>query len=125
MLSGDEESLYLLRRFRDDVLLPHQQWNSYVNLLYENSDEIAALFLDNPFLTDRAQDFISEMLPRLRNSLRGEEISISSDEAEDIDLLLDQFETEASPRLKRAIRKAKGFFRKWGIEKQSGPIIIE
>jgi C1A family cysteine protease len=125
MLSGDEESLSLLRSFRDDVLLLHRQWNSYVNLLYKNSDEIASLFLENPSLSARAQELISELLPRVSNALRGDEITIYRDEAESIELLLDQFATEASPRLKRAIRKAKKFFRKGVLQKQSGPIIIE
>ena len=126
MLSGDvEESLSLLRRFRDEVLLSHRQWNSYVNLLYKNSDEIAALFLENPFLTARAKELISELLPRVRKALRDEEITISRNEAAEIELLLDQVETEASLRLKGTIRKAKDIMREGRIFKQLGPITIE
>ena len=125
MLSDEEESLSLLRRFRDEVLLSHRQWNSYVNLLYKNSDELSALFLENPFLTVKAKDLINELLPRVRKSLQGEEMIISRDEATSIELFLEEFETEASPRLKNAIRKAKSFLREGRSSKQFGPITIE
>ncbi len=125
MFRGDGESLSLLRKFRDEVLLPHQQLNNYVNLLYKNSDEIAALLLENPFLTDRAEELISELLPRVRNALRGEEITISRDEAESFELFLDQIATDASPRLKNAIRKTKNFLRNEETFKRLGPVLIE
>ena len=124
MLS-EEESLHLLRRFRDQVLLSHRQWNSYVNLLYKNSDEIVSLFLENPFLTAQAKELIRELLPRISNALKGAEMIISEDEAARIELLLEEFETDASPRLKRAIRKAKSFLKEGRGSKQLEPITIE
>jgi hypothetical protein len=125
ILSDEEESLSLLRRFRDEVLLSHQQWNSYVNLLYKNSDEIVSLFQEKPFLTVKAKELIDELLPRVRNALTGEEMIISRVEAESLELFLEEFETVASPRLKQAIRKAKSFLRKGRRSKQLGPITIE
>jgi hypothetical protein len=125
ILSDGEESLSLLRRFRDEVLLSHQQWNSYVNLLYKNSDEIVSLFQEKPFLTVKAKELIDELLPRVRNALTGEEMIISRVEAESLELFLEEFETVASPRLKQAIRKAKSFLRKGRRSKQLGPITIE
>ena len=81
--------------------------------------------MENPFLTDRAEELISELLPRVRTALRGKEITISRDEAESFELFLDQIATDASPRLKRAIRKANNFFRKEKTSKQLGPVLIE
>jgi hypothetical protein len=125
MLS-EEKSLPLLRRFRDEMLLSHRQWNSHVNLLYKNSDEIVSIFLENPFLTAKAKELIDELLPRIRNALTGEEMIISRVEAESLELFLEEFETVASPRLKYAIRKAKSFLRKGSSNsEQLGPITIE
>ena len=125
MLSDEKESLFLLRRFRDEVLLSHRQWNSYVNLLYKNSEEIASLFLENPFLTIKAKELISGLLPRISNALKGEKMAISGDEEARIELFLEEFETEASPRLKGTIRKAKRFLKEGRSSKQLGPITIE
>jgi C1A family cysteine protease len=125
LLSDEAESLPLLRRFRDEILLSHRQWNSYVNLFYKNSDEIASLFLENPLLTAQAKELISELLPRISNALNGEEMILFRDEAVRIELFFEEFETEASLRLKRAIRKAKSFLREGRSSKQLAPIIIE
>ncbi len=124
MLS-EEESLPLLRRFRDEVLLSHRLLSGYVNLLYKNSDEIASLFLENPFLTVQVKELISELLPRISNALKGEEMIISQDEAERLELFFEEFEAEASPRLKRTIRKAKSFLKEGSDSNQLGPITIE
>jgi hypothetical protein len=125
MRNEEEETIPLLRAFRDKILSSHRQLNSYVNLLYKNSDELAILFLENQFLTVKAKELINELLPRIRNALKEKKLIISGDEAESIAFFLEEFETEASPRLKRAIRKAKSFLREGRTSKQLGPITIE
>ena len=121
ILSRDrDKKLFLLRRFRDEVLIPHHMGSNYVNLLYQNSDELATLFLKNPFLTAEATDLINELLPRIKRSFDGKQIKLSRYELIRIQSLLVQLDHEASPQLKQAIRKTKRAIKTRIIFKQLG-----
>jgi len=121
MLGEDEEEdISLLRSFRDEVLIPHQTANKYVELLYKNSEEFATLFLENPSLTADAGEVVADLLPGIRNILEGGVMRLSAKEISSIESLLIQFEKEASPRLKAAVRKVRRDIRKGNIFKQLG-----
>ena len=117
---NEEEDISLLRSFRDEVLIPHQTANKYVELLYKNSEEIATLFLENPSLTADTGEVIHDLLPGIKNLLEGGVMRLSTKEISSIESLLIQFEKEASPRLKAAVRKVRRDIRKGNMFKQLG-----
>ena len=119
----EDEDLSLLRIFRDRALVPNQVGKEYVDLLYKNSGEVATLLLENPFLTAEAGEVINELLPGVRNLLEGGVMELSREELANIEFLLAQFETEASPHLKSAIRKVKKNIRNEEILRQLGFVI--
>ena len=122
MLGEDEgeEDLSLLRSFRDEVLVPHQDGRKYVELLYKNSEEILDLFIEDPFLTLEVGELIDGLLPGIEDLLGGGIMKLSTEEISRIESLLIQFEDEASPKLKATIRKVRRDIKKGNIFKQLG-----
>jgi hypothetical protein len=126
LLGEDEEkALSLLRSFRDNVLVLHHAGNKCVKLLYKNSEEIATVLMKNPTLVTEAGEVINELLPGVRTVLGGGVMEFSEDASERIRSFLSQFEIEASPQLKLAIRKAKKAMREGKLFKQLGVAINE
>jgi C1A family cysteine protease len=126
MLGGDEEkSLALLRKFRDHVLVRNHAGNDYVKLLYKNSEEIAAVLMENPILAAEAGELIDELLPGITALLGGDMMKLSEDESDRIVSLLSRFEIRASPQLKLVIRKAKKAMSKGKFFKELGRAINE
>lgn len=123
ILSEEEEALSLLRRYRDEALVPYPLGGKYVELLYKNSEEIAELFLENPLLAADAGKLIDELLPAVSNYLKDREMKLSREQLHIIEFLLTRFESEASPGLKIAINRLKTDLRKETILKQLGIVI--
>jgi C1A family cysteine protease len=120
LLDEEEGALSLLRRYRDEVLVPLPAGKKYVELLYKHSGEVAAIFMENPSLMADAGKLISGLLPEIRDSLEGKEMKLSKKEIANIESLLNRFEAGVSPGLKLAIRKVRMDLRKGKIFKQLG-----
>ncbi len=120
-----DENLSLLRAFRDTTLRPHSMGNDYVNLLYENSDEIALFFLKNSSLSAKARNLIHEILPRIKSAAEGEKLRLSRHDLDGIEFLLSQCEPEASPQLRLAIRKCRKALRERTVFKQLGIAVVD
>ncbi len=121
MLRDEEErALSLLRRYREEVLVPHPAGKKYVELLYKHSGEIARTFMENPSLMAGAGRLINGLLPAIRDSLEGTEMMLSKKKIDSIESLLNRFEAEASPGLKLTIRKVRMDLRKGKMFKQLG-----
>jgi len=118
LLGDEEKSLSLLRDFRDTVLVLQGAGNECVQLLYKNSQEIAGVLMNNPTLVTEAGEIINELLPNVRTVLGGGMMELSEDASEQIKSFLSQFEIEASPQLKHAVRKAKKAMRHGKLFKQ-------
>jgi len=108
----EEGALSLLRRYRDEVLVPHPAGKKYVELLYKHSVEIAAIFMENPSLMTGAGKLINGLLPAITKTLEGIKLKLSREEIANIESLLNRFEAEASPGLKLTIRKVRMDLRK-------------
>jgi hypothetical protein len=125
IIENRDENLSLLRAFRDKTLRLHHKGNDYVNLLYENSDEIASLFLKDSSLSAEARDLLYEILPRIKSAAEGEKLWFSEFDLVSIESLLSQCEQEASPQLRLAIRKFRKALRERTIFKQLGITISD
>ncbi|KPJ58467.1 MAG: hypothetical protein AMJ42_03235, partial [Deltaproteobacteria bacterium DG_8] len=102
-----DEKLLLLRVFRDEILLNTEVGREYVSILYNNSFEIAILLLQEPSLTSQTREVIDELLQSVESLLYNNDMIISQKTIGNIESLLTNFETKASPKLKTAIMKVK------------------
>ncbi len=102
-----DENLLLLRVFRDEILVNTELGRKSVFMLYDNSLEIATLLLQEPSLTMQTKEIIDELVIGIESLLYGDEIEINQDTIDNIMSLLDNFESNASPKLKTAIKKLK------------------
>ena len=115
-----EQNLALLRQFRDHVLVPDPAGNDYVRLLYKHSEEIAALFMENPLLAAEAGELLEELLPDIADVLEGSPMELGENTSERMVSLLSLCAVEAGPRLKGAILKVRKAIRDGRFFKQSG-----
>ncbi len=121
VLGGEEESLTLLRRFRDEVLAKDGQGKRYITLFYRHAPEISLLLNKDPKLKLKTIGTIKELLPQIRSLLKGKEARFTPKIIEEIESLLDQFKAQASPGLKRTIEAIK---EKWNQEVHDVPPLI-
>ena len=105
--AAKDENLLLLRVFRDEILVNTELGRESVFMLYDNSLEIATLLLQEPSLTMQTKEIIDELVIGIESLLYGDEIEINQDTIDNIMSLLDNFESNASPKLKTAIKKLK------------------
>ena len=101
------ENLLLLRVFRDEILRNTVVGRECIFLLYDNSLEIAILLLQESSLTTQTREVIDELLMSVESLLYNDEMEISRDTLDNFVSLLEHFESKASPKLKRDIRKVK------------------
>ena len=119
------ENIPLLRSFRNDVLAYHEVGRDYIFMLYDNSLEILTLLIQNPSLTEETKEVVDGLMPRIQLLLDRGEMSLSKKQLTVVESLLAEFETEASPKLRAAIRKARKDIREGKIFEQLGITIIE
>lgn len=117
---SQEERLLRLRNFRDEVLLSNKTGQEYVDLLYDHSEEIASLLLDNPDLSSKTAEVVESLLPEVIRLQNGGEMTIAKDVESKIEALLVAFEDKASPGLKTTIRKVGREIKKGDIFRQLG-----
>ncbi|MCK5186567.1 MAG: hypothetical protein KAR43_05480, partial [Deltaproteobacteria bacterium] len=98
----------ILRGFRDRVLTNNLKGERYVNLYYSpQAIEALLILLFNPELRICMNRMVKEFVPAIQSLLKGETALIDSVAVEDMVLLLEEFEKEASPVLKKTINTIK------------------
>jgi hypothetical protein len=71
ILQNDEESLNVLREFRDKVLLKTETGKKYVDLYYQYSPAIVTLIEQNPGLKQQVRTSIMAKMPTIKHRLKG------------------------------------------------------
>ena len=124
---GDEkeEKLLLLRAFRDEILMSSNVGKKYVNLVYDNSIEIALLLLKDESLAANAGEVTEEFTMSVESLLRSDELQLNLSTIEKFKSLINRIEMNASLKLKTAIKKLKKDFEGDDIFKQLGIKIID
>lgn len=108
VLQLDDGEVDILRGFRDRVLTNNLKGERYVNLYYSpQAIEALLILLFNPELRICMNGMVKEFVPAIQSLLKGETALIDSVAVEDMVLLLEEFEKEASPVLKKTINTIK------------------
>ena len=120
-----DQNLFLLRAFRDAVLLNTEIGRDYIFMLYNNSLEIVILLFQNPQITGQAGEIINEILPAVQSLLYQDKMIINKVAIDEFESLLNQLEPKASPGLKTIIKKVKEDVREEKIFNQLWIAVVE
>ena len=121
-----EKNLSTLRSLRDNVLSQSEMGREYIYAIYSNSLETAALLVNNPSLLIKTREVISGLMPEIQCLLEGnKEMSLSQDQLDAMERLLDEYITKASPNLRTEIMKVKRDINEGNIFNKLGIVINE
>ena len=120
-----EQNLFLLRSFRDEVLINTDLGQEYIFMLYSNSIEILVLLFQDPIAVTLASEVVDGCLRSIESLLYRNEMALHRETIDVFDALLTQLEPKASPNLKTAIDKVKKDIKDEIVIKQLGVKIIE
>jgi outer membrane protein assembly factor BamB len=124
LLEKDSPSLFVLRAFRDKVLVKSTLSN-YVSLYYQHASEFSHLILSDKELKSSAARILHKLIPEAQLLLDGGEALLSADFLKDIETLLGKLAVKASPELKATIMKIKRGIREEDFFKQLRVMITE
>jgi len=120
-----EQNLFLLRSFRDEVLINTELGQEYLFMIYSNSLEILILLLQDPIAVKLASEVADGCLESIEFLLYRNEMVLNRETIDVFDALLTQLEPKASPNLKFAIEKVKKDIKDEHIIKKLGIKMIE
>lgn len=80
---------------------------AYGKLFYRHALEVTAILAKNPAIAADAKTMLNTMLPEVEAAVQGKSATISQSELDSITSILNAISTEASPDLKRSIKKIK------------------
>jgi len=97
---GGNDTVRLLRKLRDDVLMSGSEGRACVRMLYRLSWEVGLLLLSDAELRTRTADVINQMLPEAACLLDGETILLSHSKLASCEELLDRFAARGGPNVR-------------------------
>jgi hypothetical protein len=95
-----DDTVRLLKRLRDDVLMAGREGRACVRMLYRQSWEIALLLLSDTELRKQTADVINQMLPEAACLADGETILLSRSKLASCEALLDRFAACGGPNVR-------------------------
>jgi len=113
------KELSILRQFRDNIL----RGSDYVPLYYQFADEISSILLSDARIETSIGEMVEEYKSQIESLVGGEKVIFSRKEMEEIENLLDEISSKASPELKITIKKVKRDIESNKILKDLGIII--
>jgi hypothetical protein len=97
---GGSDTVRLLRRLRDDVLMSGGEGRACVRMLYRLSWEVGLLLMSDTKLLTQTADVINQMLPEAECLLDGETILLSRSKLASCEALLDRFAARGGPHVR-------------------------
>ena len=92
------------RAFRDEVLAKRQRGRRYTELYYRFSTEAVNIIMLNPMLILRSRDILERYRPVLESMTRGEHVSLTDGDIEEIDSFLNLFAAKGSVELRDTLK---------------------
>ena len=119
-LKNESDSLHLLRDFRDGVLNQTGNGKEYIDLYYTNASEISLIMMNDSDVKNRMEILLRQLVPLVIPLMERENVILTSEMKDEIELLLDALETKGSPFLKAAIKRVRKELNKGEIFKDMG-----
>ena len=120
LLEDDEVKLDILRELRDTKMEGTKQGASLIDIYYEHTEEISDILLDDDGLKAITANVVAEIVEKAASLNNEEEVSIDRELVESILEIADAINADASPGLKRDIKKVKREIRRGTIFRQLG-----
>jgi C1A family cysteine protease len=95
-----DDTVQLLRRLRDEVLMAGGKGRACVRTLYRFSWEVAMLLLSDTELRLQTADVIKQLLPEAACLAEGETVLLSSSKLASCEVLLDRFASRGGPHVR-------------------------
>ena len=124
-LNNDETKLNALRTMRDSRMTSTVLGKFLISLYYEHTNEISAILLADEYLQAIAADVVEELAEKTVLLNHNEEAGIDQELVDSILDLADLINENASPNLRKAIKRVKKTIKKGTIFKQLGITISE
>jgi hypothetical protein len=119
-LKNESDSLHLLRDFRDGVLNQTGRGKEYIDLYYTNASEISLIMMNNSEVKNRMETLLHQLVPLVTPLMERENVILTSEMKDEIELLLDALEAKSSPFLKAALKRVRKELNKGEIFKDMG-----
>ncbi len=103
-LEQDSPALTMSRSFRDDVLAESPRGRRYTRLYYQFSSEAVQMMVLNPMLILRSRDILERYRPVLESMIKGEQVTLTRGDIEEIDSFLNAFAQKGSPELRESLK---------------------
>jgi hypothetical protein len=113
LMLGDEQSLNLLRLFRDTVLAKSALGKKYIDIYYQHAAEVSSLINADASLRHAAKAALLALLPAVQSMLQEKSLHVPEDKKSCIESLLNQCAKKASPALKSAIENVARDIRRY------------
>lgn len=103
-MADQETQLSDARNFRDEVLAKTERGQKYTRLYYQFSSEVVTLMMLNPSLILRSQEIMTRYMPVIRSMVKGEPVTLSEGDLEEIDDFLQAFAQKGSAELRETLK---------------------
>jgi hypothetical protein len=117
---GGSDTVRLLRRLRDDVLMAGGEGRACVRMLYRQSWEIALLLMSDAELRTQTADVVNQMLPDAVCLADGETILLSRAKLASCEALLDRFAARGGPNVRSLAAELKAKMREGALFDELG-----
>jgi hypothetical protein len=122
---GGQSSLAQARSFRDNVLARSERGRRYTRLYYQLSTEAIGVVMLNPALILRSREMLERYRPVLASMIKGEPITLTRADVEDIDNFLKSFADKGSSEMRETLNGLRQDLRDPEVHKEFNITITE
>ncbi len=114
---GDNETVELLRQFRDKELMNTPAGKEYVRLYYKHAPEVTSILIANPEILVQAKRALKIILPVIVSITQSKKANINDEMLSQINKVLDKINSNAGAELRHDIETLKKDIREGKIVK--------
>lgn len=103
MIADKQQSLALLRCYRDNVLMKNHLGRKYVSAYYENAVEMVVLIISDSGVREKMFEALNAIIPSIEQVMNGKKSSVSNSQTNKINDLIKTVKTAGSLKLQKAI----------------------
>jgi len=103
VVADNQNTLTLLRNYRDDVLINNRLGRKYVRYYYEHTIEMVKLIISDSAIREKLIATLNVIMPSIEDMMKGKESIISKDQTSKIENLIKAVKRVGSPKLQKDI----------------------
>jgi beta-propeller repeat-containing protein/IPT/TIG domain-containing protein len=123
--TGPMTTIATALRFRDDVLATSPRGQRYIELYYRFSKEAVGSLMLNPMLILRSQEILQRYKPVLESMIKGQHVTLTYNDIEEIESFLDSLAQKGSPELRESLKGLSQDLRDPRVQEEYNIIITD